>query len=180
MLISLNWLKQYVDINESIEELEEALTMIGQEVEAIDVKGKYLDHVYVGQVVEYGQHPDSDKLSLLKVDVAQEELLQIICGAPNHKLGDKVAVATIGACLPGDFKIKKAKVRGVESCGMLCSEKELGLGEDHEGIIILPEDAPVGTLLKDYLEINDVVFELEITPNRPDCLSHIGIARYFG
>ena len=176
MLISLNWLKQYVDINESIEELEEALTMIGQEVEAIDVKGKYLDHVYVGQVVEYGQHPDSDKLSLLKVDVAQEELLQIICGAPNHKLGDKVAVATIGACLPGDFKIKKAKVRGVESCGMLCSEKELGLGEDHEGIIILPEDAPVGTLLKDYLEINDVVFELEITPNRPDCLSHIGIA----
>lgn len=177
MLISLNWLKQYVDINESIEELEEALTMIGQEVEAIDVKGKYLDHVYVGQVVEYGQHPDSDKLSLLKVDVAQEELLQIICGAPNHKLGDKVAVATIGACLPRDFKIKKAKVRGVESCGMLCSEKELGLGEDHEGIIILPEDAPVGTLLKDYLEINDVVFELEITPNRPDCLSHIGIAR---
>ena len=177
MLISLNWLKQYVDINESIEELEEALTMIGQEVEAIDVKGKYLDHVYVGQVVEYGQHPDSDKLSLLKVDLAQEELLQIICGAPNHKLGDKVAVATIGACLPGEFKIKKAKVRGVESCGMLCSEKELGLGEDHEGIIILPEDAPVGTLLKDYLEINDVVFELEITPNRPDCLSHIGIAR---
>lgn len=177
MLISLNWLKQYVDINESIEELEEALTMIGQEVEAIDIKGKYLDNVYVGQIVEYGKHPDSDKLSLVKVDIAQEVVLQIVCGAPNHKLGDKVAVAVIGACLPGDFKIKKAKVRGVESCGMLCSEKELGLGESHEGIIILPEDAPVGTLLKEYLEINDVVFELEITPNRPDCLSHIGIAR---
>lgn len=177
MLISLNWLKQYVDINESIEELEEALTMIGQEVEAIDIKGKYLDNVYVGQIVEYGKHPDSDKLSLVKVDIAQEEALQIVCGAPNHKLGDKVAVAVIGACLPGDFKIKKAKVRGVESCGMLCSEKELGMGESHEGIIILPEDAPVGTLLKEYLEINDVVFELEITPNRPDCLSHIGIAR---
>lgn len=176
MLISLNWLKQYVDINENIEELEEALTMIGQEVEAIDVKGKYLDNIYVGHIVEYGKHPDSDKLSLVKVDIGQE-VLQIVCGAPNHKEGDKVAVAVVGACLPGDFKIKKAKVRGVESSGMLCSEKELGIGEDHEGIMILPEDAPVGTLLKDYLEINDVVFELEITPNRPDCLSHIGIAR---
>ncbi len=177
MLISLNWLKQYVDINENIEELEEALTMIGQEVEAIDIKGKYLDNVYVGHIVEYGKHPDSDKLSLVKVNIGQEEALQIVCGAPNHKEGDKVAVAVVGACLPGDFKIKKAKVRGVESCGMLCSEKELAIGEDHEGIMILPEDAPIGTLLKDYLEINDVVFELEITPNRPDCLSHIGIAR---
>ncbi len=177
MLISLNWLKQYVDINENIEELEEALTMIGQEVEAIDIKGKYLDNVYVGHIVEYGKHPDSDKLSLVKVDIGQEEALQIVCGAPNHKEGDKVAVAVVGACLPGDFKIKKAKVRGIESCGMLCSEKELGIGESHEGIMILSEDAPVGTLLKDYLEINDVVFELEITPNRPDCLSHIGIAR---
>lgn len=177
MLISLNWLKQYVDINENIEELEEALTMIGQEVEAIDVKGKYLDNVYVGHIVEYGKHPDSDKLSLVKVNIGQEEVLQIVCGAPNHKEGDRVAVAVVGACLPGDFKIKKAKVRGVESCGMLCSEKELAIGEDHEGIMILPEDAPIGTLLKDYLEINDVVFELEITPNRPDCLSHIGIAR---
>lgn len=177
MLISLNWLKQYVDINESIEELEEALTMIGQEVEAIDVKGKNLDHVYVGQIVEYGQHPESDKLTLLKVDAAKEELLQIVCGATNHKLGDKVAVCTIGAVLPGDFKIKKAKVRNVESFGMLASEKELGIGEGHEGIIILPEDAPVGTLLKEYLKLDDVVFELEITPNRPDCLSHIGIAR---
>lgn len=177
MLISLNWLKQYVDINESIEELEEALTMIGQEVEAIDVKGKNLDNVFVGQIVEFGAHPESDKLTLLKVDIAKDEPLQIVCGATNHKLGDKVAVCTIGAVLPGDFKIKKAKVRNVESCGMLASEKELGIGEAHEGIIILPEDATVGMPLKEYLKLDDVVFELEITPNRPDCLSHIGIAR---
>lgn len=177
MLISLNWLKEYVDINEDIMELENALTMIGQEVEAIEEKGKHLDKVYVGQIVEFGKHPDSEKLTLLKVDIAKGEPLQIICGATNHKLGDKVAVATEGAVLPGDFKIKKAKVRGVESFGMLGSEKELGIGEDNDGIMILPEDAPLGELLRDYLEINDVVFELEITPNRPDCLSHIGIAR---
>lgn len=177
MLISLNWLKEYVDINESIEELENALTMIGQEVESIDILGKYLDKVYIGQIVEFGKHPDSDKLTLLKVDIAKGEPLQIICGATNHKLGDKVAVATEGAVLPGEFKIKKAKVRGVDSCGMLASEKELGIGKEDSGIIILPESAPLGTLLKDYLELNDVVFELEITPNRPDCLSHIGIAR---
>lgn len=177
MLISLNWLKQYVDINENINDLEEALTMIGQEVEAIDEKGKFLDKVYVGQIIEYGKHPESEKLTLLKVDIGHEVMLQIVCGATNHKMGDKVAVATIGAELPGEFKIKKAKVRGIESCGMLCSERELGIGESHEGIIILPEDAPVGEELRKYLNIDDVVFELEITPNRPDCLSHIGIAR---
>lgn len=177
MLISLNWLKEYVDINEDIMELENALTMIGQEVEAIEEKGKYLDKVFVGQIVEFGKHPDSDKLTLLKVDIAKGEPLQIICGATNHKLGDKVAVATEGAILPGDFKIKKAKVRGVESFGMLGSEKELGIGEENDGIMILAEDAPLGELVRDYLDANDVVFELEITPNRPDCLSHIGIAR---
>ena len=184
MLISLDWLKQYVDVDENIKELENALTMIGQEVEAVEVQGAHLDHVVVGQVIEYRTHPDSDKLSLLKVDVAEESPLQIICGATNHKEGDKVVVAKIGAVLPGDFKIKKAKVRGVESFGMLCSEVELGLGEDGDGIIILPEDAPVGTEFREYKGLNDVIFELEITPNRPDCLSHIGIARevaaYYG
>jgi len=184
MLISLDWLKQYVDVDENIKELENTLTMIGQEVEAIEVQGEHLNHVVVGHVVEYGKHPDSEKLSLLKVDVAEGELLQIICGAENHKEGDKVVVAKIGAVLPGDFKIKKAKVRGVESCGMLCSEVELGIGEDADGIIILPEDAPVGTEYRKYMGLDDVIFELEITPNRPDCLSHIGIARevaaYYG
>lgn len=184
MLISLDWLKQYVDIDENIKELENTLTMIGQEVEAIEVQGAHLDHVVIGQVVEYGKHPDSEKLSLLKVDAGDAEPLQIICGAPNHKEGDKVVVAKIGAVLPGDFKIKKAKVRGVESFGMLCSEVELGIGEDADGIIILPEDAPVGTEYRKYMGLDDTIFELEITPNRPDCLSHIGIARevaaYYG
>lgn len=184
MLISLDWLKQYVDIKEDIPQLENALTMIGQEVEAIDIQGKHLDNVVIGQITEYGKHPNSDKLTLLKVNVGDEEELQIICGAPNHKLGDKVVVAKIGAVLPGDFKIKKSKIRDVESFGMLCSQVELGVGEDGDGIIILPEDAPIGEEYRKYAGLDDVIFELEITPNRPDCLSHIGIARevaaYYG
>lgn len=184
MLISLDWLKQYVDIKEDIPQLENALTMIGQEVEAIDIQGKHLDNVVVGQITEYGKHPNSDKLTLLKVNVGGEEDLQIVCGAPNHKLGDKVVVAKIGAVLPGDFKIKKSKIRDVESFGMLCSQVELGIGEDGDGIIILPEDAPIGEEYRKYAGLDDVIFELEITPNRPDCLSHIGIARevaaYYG
>jgi phenylalanyl-tRNA synthetase beta chain len=177
MLISLEWLKEYVDINEDVKELENALTMIGQEVEAIEEQGQHLDNVVVGHIVEYGQHPDADKLSLLKVDVGEETLLQIICGAPNHKLGDKVIVAKIGAVLPGNFKIKKSKIRGVESQGMLCSEVELGMGTDSDGIVILSEDSLIGEDIKTHLNLDDIIFELEITPNRPDCLSHIGIAR---
>ena len=184
MLISLDWLKQYVDIKEDIPQLENALTMIGQEVDAIDIQGKHLDNVVIGQITEYGKHPNSDKLTLLKVNVGAEEELQIVCGAPNHKLGDKVVVAKIGAVLPGDFKIKKSKIRDVESFGMLCSQVELGIGEDGDGIIILPEDAPIGEEYRKYAGLDDVIFELEITPNRPDCLSHIGIARevaaYYG
>ena len=184
MLISLDWLKQYVDIKEDIKELENTLTMIGQEVEAIDEQGKDLAKVVIGQITEYGKHPEAEKLTLLKVNIGAEEELQIVCGAPNHKLGDKVVVATIGAVLPGDFKIKKSKIRGVESQGMLCSEVELGLGNDGDGIIILPEDAPIGEEYRKYAGLDDVIFELEITPNRPDCLSHIGIARevaaYYG
>ena len=177
MLISLNWLKQYVDIKESIDEIANALTMIGQEVEAIDIQGKDLDNVVIGQIVEFDKHPNSDRLTLLKVDIGEEEPLQIICGAKNHKLNDKVVVAKIGAVLPGNFKIKKSKIRDIESYGMLCSEAELGLAKESEGIIILPEDAPIGKEYREYAGLNDVIFELEITPNRPDCLSHIGIAR---
>ena len=184
MLISLEWLKKYVDIKEDINELENALTMIGQEVEAINIQGKDLDHVVIGQIVEFGKHPNSDRLTLTKVDVGGEEPLQIVCGAKNHKLGDKVVVATIGAVLPGNFKIAKSKIRDVESYGMLCSEVELGLGTEADGILILPEDAPIGVEYREYANLNDVIFELEITPNRPDCLSHIGIAReiaaYYG
>ena len=180
MLISLNWLKQYIDLDGiEISELENALTMIGQEVEKIDVKGENLEKVVTAKIVEKEMHPDSDHLIICKVDNGKE-VLQIVCGAPNHKAGDKVALAQIGARLDEDFVIKKGKIRGVESSGMLCSEEELGLGSDSSGIMILPEDAPIGMPLKEYLGVNDVVFELEITPNRPDCLSHIGIARELG
>lgn len=184
MLISLEWLKEYVDIKEDVKELENALTMIGQEVEAITVQGKDLDNVVIGQVVEYGKHPNAEKLTLTKVDVGEGEPLQIVCGAPNHRLGDKVIVSKVGAVLPGDRKIAKTKIRGIESCGMICSEMELGIGNDAEGVVILPEDAPIGEEYRKYANLNDVIFELEITPNRPDCLSHIGIAReiaaYYG
>ena len=184
MLISLEWLKEYVDIKEDVKELENALTMIGQEVEAITVQGKNLDNVVIGQIVEYGKHPNAEKLTLTKVDIGEEEPLQIVCGAPNHRLGDKVIVSKVGAVLPGDIKITKSKIRGIESYGMICSEVELGIGNNSDGVVILPEDAPVGEEYRKYAKLNDVIFELEITPNRPDCLSHIGIAReiaaYYG
>ncbi len=177
MLISLNWLKEYVDLGElNVKEIENALTMIGQEVEKIEIKGENLDKVVTAKIVEKEKHADSDHLTVCKVDIGKE-IIQVVCGAPNHKLGDKVVLAQIGAKLAPDFVIKKGKIRGVESSGMLCSSKELGIGTDASGIIILPEDAPIGVPMKEYLEIDDVVFELEITPNRPDCLSHIGIAR---
>ena len=184
MLISLNWLKQYIDLDGiEINEMENSLTMIGQEVEKIEIAGSNLENVVTAKIIEKEMHPDSDHLTVCKVDNGKE-ILQIVCGASNHKAGDKVVLAQIGARLSEDFVIKKGKIRGKESCGMLCSEVELGIGSDKDGIIILPEDAPVGVPFKDYLGINDTVFELEITPNRPDCLSHIGIARelsaYYG
>ena len=184
MLISLNWLKQYIDLDGiEINEMENALTMIGQEVEKIEIAGSNLENVVTAKIIEKEMHPDSDHLTVCKVDNGKE-ILQIVCGASNHKVGDKVVLAQIGAKLSEDFVIKKGKIRGKESCGMLCSEVELGIGSDKDGIIILPEDAPIGIPFKDYLGINDTVFELEITPNRPDCLSHIGIARelsaYYG
>ena len=180
MLISLNWLKQYIDLDGiEINEMENALTMIGQEVEKIEVLGENLENVVTAQIIEKEMHPDSDHLTICKVDNGKE-ILQIVCGAPNHKAGDKVVLAQVGAKLAPDFVIKKGKIRGVESNGMLCSKEELNIGKDSDGIMILPEDTPVGVPMKEYLGINDTVFELEITPNRPDCLSHIGIARELG
>lgn len=180
MLISLNWLKQYIDLDGiKIKEMENALTMIGQEVEKIEVLGENLENVVTAQIIEKEMHPDSDHLTICKVDNGKE-ILQIVCGAPNHKAGDKVVLAQVGAKLDENFVIKKGKIRGVESNGMLCSEEELKIGKNSDGIMILPEDTPVGVPMKEYLGINDTVFELEITPNRPDCLSHIGIARELG
>jgi len=178
MKISYNWLKEYVDINVTAEKLAELLTMHSFEVENIIYQGEGLKSVVVGEVLEIEKHPDADKLNLVKVDVGENKILDIVCGAPNVEAGQKVAVALVGAELPDEFKIEKRKVRGVESYGMICAEDELGLGENHEGIMVLDKNLEVGTPLKEALNLDDVIFEIDILPNRAhDCLSHIGVAR---
>ena len=152
------------------------LDLTGTGVEEITKLGEGFDNIVIGKILEKKAHPDSDHMWVTKVDVG-DETLQIVCGAQNFEVGDKVVVAKIGAVLPGDFKIKKAKLRGVESCGMNCSERELGLSDSHEGIMILPEDAPLGVPIAEYLSLSDTVIDTEITPNRPDCLSVVGCAR---
>ena len=178
MLISLNWLKDYINLDENIDikELENALTMIGQEVENIELQGENLKNILTSKILELKMHPDSDHLTVCQVDNGSF-VSQVVCGASNHKEGDIVAMAQVGAKLSEDFVIKKGKIRGVESNGMLCSETELGVGNDNSGIIIFPKDTKLGIPLNEYYNLNDIIFELEITPNRPDCLSHIGIAR---
>lgn len=178
MLISLNWLKDYINLDENIDikELENALTMIGQEVENIELQGENLKNILTSKILELKMHSDSDHLTVCQVDNGSF-VSQVVCGASNHKEGDIVAMAQVGAKLSEDFVIKKGKIRGIESNGMLCSETELGVGNDNSGIIIFPKDTKLGIPLNEYYNLNDIIFELEITPNRPDCLSHIGIAR---
>ena len=159
--------------------MENALTMIGQEVEKIEVLGENLENVVTAHIVEKEMHPDSDHLTICKVDNGKE-ILQVVCGASNHKAGDKVVLAQVGAKLAEDFVIKKGKIRGVESNGMLCSEEELNIGKDSDGIMILPQDTPAGIPMKEYLGINDTVFELEITPNRPDVYRISGLQENWG
>ncbi|HOP40828.1 MAG TPA: phenylalanine--tRNA ligase subunit beta, partial [Geobacteraceae bacterium] len=176
MIVTYTWLKEFVDFDLSPEALADLLTMIGLEVEGIRRVGADMDDVVVAKVVEKAQHPNADKLSLCRVDNGTETV-SIVCGAQNFKVGDTVALAQIGAVLPGDFKIKRSKIRGCESCGMLCSEKELGLSDESAGIMILSSDLPLGTPIFDALRLKDVIFEIGLTPNRADCLSVIGIAR---
>jgi phenylalanyl-tRNA synthetase beta chain len=176
MKITYNWLKEFVDFDLSPEELSYQLTMLGLEVEGVQNLGSGMDEVVVAAVEVKEQHPNADKLSLCKVNDGKE-ILSIVCGAQNFKAGDKVALAHIGAVLPGDFRIKRSKIRGEESFGMLCSEKELGLADESEGIIVLPGDLPLGVPLFEALGLKDTVFEIGLTPNRADCLSVIGIAR---
>ena len=177
MNVTLNWLKTYIDFDLSASELADRLTMLGVEVESIKQLGAGLEGVVVGSVSSIRPHPNADKLVLCQVDVGEAEELQIVCGAPNVREGMLAPVATIGATLPIGLKIKSAKLRGETSQGMLCSEKELGLSDDAAGLMELPADTPLGTTLSEALRLDDVVFELEITPNRPDCLSLIGVAR---
>lgn len=185
MKISYNWLKSYIDTSVSYQKIEEDLTTIGLEVEACEIVEQIpggLAGVVVGHVKDCQKHPDADKLSVTLVDVGLDENLQIVCGAPNVAEGQKVLVATVGTTLcfsNGDsLKIKKSKIRGVESFGMICAEDELGLGQSHDGIMVLSEDAPVGMCAKEFLKLKeDVVFEIGLTPNRVDAASHYGVAR---
>ncbi len=176
MKVTYNWLKEFVDFELSPEKLADLLTMLGLEVEAIEYIGAELDDVIVAVVEERAQHPNADKLSLCKINNGRE-IISVVCGAQNFKSGDKVALAQVGSILPGDFKIKRSKIRGEESCGMLCSEKELALADESAGIMILPSELKLGTPVFEALGIKDVVFEIGLTPNRADCLSVIGIAR---
>lgn len=177
MNVTYNWLKEFVDFDLLPDELAALLTMLGLEVESMVKLGEGLDDIVVALVEEKRQHPNADKLSLCRVNNGKE-VLDVVCGAQNFKQGDTVALAQIGAVLPGDFKIKRSKIRGEESCGMLCSEKELGLAEESAGIIVLPDAiAPLGTPVFTALGLKDTLFEIGLTPNRSDCLSVIGIAR---
>lgn len=180
MKFSEKWLREWVNPALSQEALAEQITMAGLEVDSVTPVAGDFTGVVIGEVVECGQHPDADKLRVTKVNVGQDELLDIVCGAPNCRLGLKVVVATVGAVLPGNFKIKKAKLRGQPSHGMLCSFSELQISEDHDGIIELPGDAPVGLNVREYLQLDDVTIEVDLTPNRADCLGIKGLAREVG
>lgn len=187
MKVSLKWLNEYVDVPSDTQEFCDRLDLTGTGVEGLEETGAQFKKVVVGQILEKEAHPDSDHMWVCKVSVAaantdtdgNPEPLQIVCGAQNFNAGDKIPVAMIGAEF-GDFKIKKSKLRGVTSYGMNCSERELGLGSNHDGIMILPADAPVGTPFAEYMKLSDKIIDLEITPNRPDCLSVEGLAREVG
>ncbi|WP_333876312.1 phenylalanine--tRNA ligase subunit beta [Methylobacter sp.] len=177
MQISEAWLREYVNPAISTEQLVEQLTMAGLEVDSITPAAAVFSGVVVGEVLAMEQHPDADRLRVCQVTVGEAEPLQIVCGASNVRVGLRIPAALIGAVLPGDFKIKKSKLRGIESYGMLCSEKELGLAADANGLMELAADAPVGVDIREYLSLNDNIIEVDLTPNRADCLSVEGIAR---
>ncbi len=177
MQISEAWLREYVNPEISTEQLVEQLTMAGLEIDSVTQAAAIFSGVVIGEVLSMQQHPDADRLRVCRVAVGEAEPLQIVCGASNVRVGLKIPAALIGAVLPGDFKIKKSKLRGEESFGMLCSEKELGLAADANGLMELADNAPVGTDIRDYLSLNDNIIEVDLTPNRADCLSVEGVAR---
>lgn len=186
MRVSFEWLKTLVDTQgRSHEDIAHNLVRTGTEVEGIEKVGEALEHVVVGYVETCEPHPDSDHMHVTSVNVGEHNVdedgrpqpLQIVCGAPNITAGIKVLVAMVGATLPGDFKIKKAKLRGVSSVGMICSARELGIGQEHDGIMVLPDDTPLGMAAAEFLGTGDAILTCEITPNRPDCLNMVGFAR---
>jgi len=177
MKFSELWLREWVNPALTSDELSNQITMAGLEVDGVEAVAGVFNGVVVGEVVECHQHPNADKLRVTKINIGGERLLDIVCGAPNCRQGLKVAVATVGAILPGDFKIKPAKLRGEPSEGMLCSFTELGIDVESEGIIELPADAPLGQDIRAYLQLDDNTIEISVTPNRADCLGIMGIAR---
>ncbi|OQY52946.1 MAG: phenylalanine--tRNA ligase subunit beta [Desulfobacteraceae bacterium 4572_89] len=180
MKVSLSWLKEYIPVDLDPLEISDRLTMAGLEVDSIENLYDYLDNVVVARIDEVKQHPNADKLSCCLVDAGKDDLVQIVCGAPNVREGMYVPCALPGAVLPGEFKIKKSKLRGEKSHGMLCSGSELRLAADASGIMDLEQGHLPGTPLEKALDLTDTVFEIDLTPNRPDCLSMIGVAREVG
>ncbi len=180
MKISESWLREWVTPELTTEELAEQITMAGLEVDAIEPVAADFSGVVVGEILFVDQHQDADKLRVCQVAGNGDDIVQVVCGAPNARAGIKIPFATVGAVLPGNFKIKKAKLRGVESFGMLCAQTELKLGDDDDGLWELAADAPVGKDLREYLQLNDTCIEVDLTPNRSDCLSLKGIAREVG
>ncbi|WP_193164729.1 phenylalanine--tRNA ligase subunit beta [Microbulbifer hainanensis] len=180
MKFSNAWLREWVNPQLSAQELADQITMAGLEVDGVEKVAGDFSGVVVGEIIGCEQHPDADKLRVCKVAGHPDGEMQVVCGAPNARTGIKIPFALVGAKLPGDFKIKKAKLRGVESFGMLCAQTELDLGDDSDGIWELPADAPTGTDLREYLQLDDVAIEVDLTPNRSDCLGVAGIAREVG
>ncbi len=188
MKVSLKWLGEYIDVPSNLKEFCDRLDLTGTGVEGVETVGEAFENIVTGQILTRDAHPDSDHMWVTTVDVGayntnaegEPEPLQIVCGAQNFQATDHVVVALVGAQLPGGITIKKSKLRGVTSCGMNCSERELGLGSEHDGIMILPQDAPIGMPFSEYMALTDTVLDLEITPNRPDCLSVVGFAREVG
>ncbi|MCW8127102.1 phenylalanine--tRNA ligase subunit beta [Microbulbifer halophilus] len=180
MKFSNAWLREWVNPQLTAQELADQITMAGLEVDGVEPVAGEFTGVVVGEILTCEQHPDADKLRVCTVAGHPDGEMQVVCGAPNARTGIKIPFALVGAKLPGDFKIKKAKLRGVESFGMLCAQTELELGEDSAGIWELPEDAPTGVDLREYLQLDDVAIEVDLTPNRSDCLGIAGIAREVG
>jgi len=180
MKFSEAWLREWVNPRLDTQQLADQLTMAGLEVDSVEPVAAGFSGVVVAEVLSVEAHPDADKLRVCQVAAGNDEPLQIVCGAPNVRAGMKAPLATVGGCMPGDMKISKARLRGIVSHGMLCSARELGLSDEHQGLLDLPADAPVGSDLRDYLSLDDVTIDIDLTPNRGDCLGMEGVAREVG
>src|ERR1043165_4653406 len=176
MRAPLSWIREFTPIEASTTEIADALNQLGLEVEEIEEPGREIGGVVAARIVEVLPHPDADRIRLADVE-AGDGIVRVVCGAPNIEAGMVVPFAPVGAHLPGDFAIERRKIRGQVSEGMLCSARELGLGDDHAGIFELPSDTALGTDVREVLGLDDVVFDLAITPNRPDAMGVIGVAR---